>query len=229
MDPILDAIDEALKRKGLSDAAASKLAVGHPSLLKNLRMPREGEKRYNLPALMRLADVLDLEFYYGPKRELGPVEQTDGQDQEFAKVPLHEATLSAGPGFENESEVVVETMAFRREWLKRVGVAASAARLAKVSGDSMMPTLCSGDLVLIDTTKTPDSSGIISSTSRKPPIYAFVEDGEAKVKRVARVDSDLYAVMSDNIEYAPVFWRSDEMRSAHFIGKVVWWGHKSDI
>lgn len=41
MDPILATIDLALKRKGLSDAAASKLAVGHPSLIKNLRMPRK--------------------------------------------------------------------------------------------------------------------------------------------------------------------------------------------
>jgi hypothetical protein len=75
MDAILDVIDAALKRKGLTDAAASKLAVGHPSLLKNLRMPRDGEKRYNLPSLMRLAEVLDLEFYFGPKR---PTEATPG-------------------------------------------------------------------------------------------------------------------------------------------------------
>lgn len=68
MDPILEAIDIALKKKGLSDAAASKLAVGHPSFIKNMRMPREGEKRYNLPSLMKLAEVLELEFYFGEPR-----------------------------------------------------------------------------------------------------------------------------------------------------------------
>lgn len=68
MDAILDAIDMALRQKGLTDAAASKLAVGHPALIKNLRMPRDGEKRYNLPSLIKLAEVLDLEFYFGPRR-----------------------------------------------------------------------------------------------------------------------------------------------------------------
>ena len=75
MDPILDVIDQALKAKGLSDAAASRQAVGHPSLIKNMRMPREGEKRYNLPALKKLADVLGLEFYFGPPRETDPLSQ----------------------------------------------------------------------------------------------------------------------------------------------------------
>lgn len=68
MDPILDVIDEALREKGLTDAAASRLAVGHPSLIKNMRLPRSGEKRYNLPALQKLAGVLGLEFYFGPPR-----------------------------------------------------------------------------------------------------------------------------------------------------------------
>ena len=57
MDPILEIIDAALRRKGLSDSAASKLAVGHSSLIKNMRIPRDGEKRYNLPALQKLSEV----------------------------------------------------------------------------------------------------------------------------------------------------------------------------
>jgi phage repressor protein C with HTH and peptisase S24 domain len=68
MDLILEAIDEALKKKGLSDAAASKLAVGNPSLIKNFRAPSAAGKRYNAVALQKLADVLDLEFYFGPRR-----------------------------------------------------------------------------------------------------------------------------------------------------------------
>ena len=69
MDGIITEIDKALRKKGLSDAAASKLAVGHPSLIKNFRAPKTGEKRYNLTALAKLANVLDLELYFGPKRE----------------------------------------------------------------------------------------------------------------------------------------------------------------
>lgn len=112
MDAILEIIDAALKRKGLTDAAASKLAVGHPSLLKNLRMPREGEKRYNLPSLMRLAEVLDLEFYFGPKRlpdERPSIATNHGPDDDapsgFLTIPWAEIRPGSAP------------VAFSRAWL----------------------------------------------------------------------------------------------------------------
>jgi hypothetical protein len=66
---ILDIIDEALLRKGLSASAASKLAVGNPSLIKNMRQETGYQKRFNAVALSKLANVLDLEFYFGEERE----------------------------------------------------------------------------------------------------------------------------------------------------------------
>lgn len=47
---ILDIIDEALLRKGLSASAASKLAVGNPSLIKNMRQ-ETGYKNGSTPSL----------------------------------------------------------------------------------------------------------------------------------------------------------------------------------
>ena len=44
---ILDIINEALLRKGLSASAASKLAVGNPSLIKNMRQETGYQKRFN--------------------------------------------------------------------------------------------------------------------------------------------------------------------------------------
>jgi hypothetical protein len=66
---ILDLIDEALLRKSLSASAASKLAVGNPSLIKNMRQETGYQKRFNAVALSKLANVLDLEFYFGEERE----------------------------------------------------------------------------------------------------------------------------------------------------------------
>lgn len=68
MDPILDEIDKALKRKGLSAAAASKEAAGHYSLIKNMKASKAGGKRYSVETLEKLAEVLDLELYFGPRR-----------------------------------------------------------------------------------------------------------------------------------------------------------------
>lgn len=225
MDPILEAIDEALKRKGLSDAAASKLAVGHPSLLKNLRMPRDGEKRYNLPALQKLADVLELELYFGPKREApqpAPI-VFDGSD--FAHIPLHEAYLSAGPGVTNGEVATIEHLVFRQEWLRRIGIQPEHAALARISGESMAPGIQDGDIVLIDRTKRDIPVSKRTRVRGPVPIYAFIQDGEARVKRIERPEPSTLLLISDNPSFPPELVTDPHPDSIKLLGQVVWSGH----
>ncbi|MGJ8606194.1 MAG: S24 family peptidase [Marivita sp.] len=223
MDPILETIDKALAAKGLSDAAASKLAVGHPSLIKNLRMPRQGEKRYNLPALMKLADVLDLEFYFGSPRDTAGAEQPPVADpEEFAHIPLHEASLAAGAGAANGDEPIVDYLSFRRDWLRRIGTAPANAVLARVSGDSMEPTIWAGDMVLVDRSKTVVPVRTSSSKKGRSAIYAVLDDGHARVKRIERPSEDQIMLLSDNPDYGPEF---GDTKTLTIIGKVMWWGH----
>lgn len=219
-------IDDALRRKGLSDAAASKLAVGNYALIKNMRSARSGEKRYNYHALEKLAEVLDLELYFGPPRDTGPVEQVVIDGSDYAHIPLHDALLAAGGGSDNSSEQVIDQLAFRRDWLKRIGVAASAARLARVHGDSMQPTLWPGDMILIDTQRNaPQIRARDSRDQRRSPVYAMLDHGEARVKRIERPSADLMMLISDNPDYAPELRQGADMRAIQIIGKVVWWGH----
>lgn len=226
MDPILEAIDQALRTKGLSDAAASKLAVGHPSLIKNLRMPREGEKRYNLPALQKLAQVLDLEFYFGPPRDTGPVEQVILDGRDFAHIPLHQASLAAGDGAANEDEEVVDHLAFRRSWLKRIGVSASNAVLARARGDSMLPGIHCGDMVLIDRSKREVPVRPRRPEDTRPaPIYALLDGTGARVKRIERPEPDLVMLLSDNPSFPPEVLTGTKVAALNIIGKVMWWGH----
>lgn len=223
MDPILETIDKALADKGLSDAAASKLAVGHPSLIKNLRMPRQGEKRYNWPALMRLADVLDLECYFGPPRDIAGAEQPPAADpQEFANIPLHEASLAAGAGAENGSEPIIDYLSFRRDWLRRIGTAPANAVLARVEGESMQPTIWAGDMVLIDTGKTEIPIRTNNAKKGRSSVYALLDDGRARVKRIERPSEDQILLLSDNPDYTPEF---ADTKALTIIGKVMWWGH----
>lgn len=221
MDPILEAIDEALRRKGISDAAASKLAVGNFALIKNMRSSRSDEKRYNFQALERLADVLGLECYFGPKRELGQVEVID-RDEEYAHIPLHDALLSAGPGAQNHGEEIVDFLAFRRDWLRRIGLDPARAVMARASGDSMQPCIWDGDLLLIDRSKTVPPPPPKSEHDRRAPIFALIDGAEAKVKRVQLVDRGLAMLLSDNPDHSPTFANPDTLT---IIGKVVWWGH----
>lgn len=190
---------------------------------------REDEKRAipNIDKATKIADALGLELYFGPPRDHQPVNIVPPKDDDFAKIPLHEATLSAGNGYVNGDDVVVGTLAFRRDWLKKLGVSASRARVARVHGDSMAPTLSDGDMILIDTSKTDVLARSKSSRRKAPPIYAFVEDGVARVKRIELVDADFFAVISDNPEFKTEFKRLATISSMRIIGKVLWWGHTS--
>lgn len=228
MDMILETIAEGLKRKGLSDSAASRLAVGHPSFIKNMKLARDGEKRYNLPSLMKLAEVLDLEFYFGPRRDTGPVEQIILDGADYAHIPVHVASLSAGPGADNAGSNIIDHLAFRRDWLQRIGVQATRSCLARVVGHSMEPTLWPGDMVLIDQTKTDPIIRKRSETDlRRAPIYAFVQNGEARVKRIERPSPDTIILVSDNLDLAPELYigKQAEQLQISVIGKVVWSGH----
>ena len=221
MDPILDAIDEALARLRLSDSAASKLAVGNYALLKNMRAARGEDKRYSFQALSKLADVLGLECYFGPPRDTAPGPRA-AEPTEFAHIPLHAALLAAGDGHANHSEDVIEYLAFRRDWLRRLGVAPSNAVLARASGDSMQPCVWDGDMVLIDRSKIDVPVRSPSAKRGRSPVYAFLDDGQARIKRIERPDEGQVILLSDNPEYPPEFAKIENLS---IIGKVLWWGH----
>lgn len=61
MDRLLRVIDDALKSRGLSAAKASMLAVGNPSMIKNIRLGRKP----GFEAVEKLFRILDIEINYG--------------------------------------------------------------------------------------------------------------------------------------------------------------------
>lgn len=227
MDEILSRIDDALARKGLSDAAASKLAVGNYALVKNLRSSRATrpeDRRTNFHALQRLADVLGLECYFGPPRDHGP-QPPEADPASLAQIPLHEALLAAGHGVENGTEYVSGYLAFRKDWLRRIGLSPSNAVLARATGDSMQPVIWDSDMLLIDRSKVePPPIARPDRPGRFAPVFALLDDGLAKVKRLQMLDQDTAVLISDNPDYPPQFARVETLS---VIGKVLWWGHTS--
>ena len=147
---------------------------------------------------------------------------------EYVPIPLHDVALSAGPGAENSSAVLVDRLAFRRDFLRRLSVQPGQACLARIERDSMVPTLFPGDMVLIDTAridlplrKTSDRD------KRRAPVYAFVEDGQARVKRIERPEPNILILISDNPDYSPQVRTGAQIEQLQIaiIGKVVWSGH----
>lgn len=144
-------------------------------------------------------------------------------EADFAHIPLHAALLAAGTGAENGTEEVVDYLAFRRDWLRRIGVAPGNAALARVDGDSMQPSIWHGDVVMIDRARIEVPVRALSAEHRlRSPVYALLDNGHARVKRIERPSEDQLVLISDNPDYGPQFCHPGEVT---IIGKVVWWGH----
>lgn len=223
-------IREALEKKGFSAKEASQMAVGNDSLIANIGRSRYGAPRFD--TLEALADVLDLELYFGPVRDdpsaLDLLDLSRRADQligkihgdDFEAVPRYDVFLAAGDGRLNDEGEPVEHLLFSRPWLRRMGVAPDMGALLTVTGDSMEPLLAEGDLVLVDRDRFEPVSG---------KVYAFNDtDNGARVKFIDLLPGKGGIVLrSANQSHAPEYRvgaEADEITRT-IIGQVVWSGH----
>ena len=118
--------------------------------------------------------------------------------------------LSAGDGELVTDDNCEDIYSFRRDWLLQKG-SHTAMRLAEITGDSMMPTLKDGDLVLFDTTRNDPLDGRIMVVGIDDLLY---------IKRVRVSPFEGTFLVSDNkAVYKP--WRID-LQYARFFGLVIW-------
>lgn len=216
--------EERRKELGLSQAEVSIRAFGRAD-----NTAIQSLKKGSSPAIDRvaaMAKALGLDLYLGPFRDPAPAECMVLESGEYAHIPLHDALLAAGGGACNVSEEVVDSLAFKQDWLKRLGIPASAARVARVHGDSMQPSLWHGDVILIDTNSSdPAIRAKDRKDQRRSPIYAIIDSGEARVKRVQRIATDAMLLLSDNPDYPPEVRQGKDLLDLTIIGRVAWWGH----
>lgn len=190
MDDLLAAIEEALERKGLSAAAASSLATNNPSTIKNLRAQiegREGKKRTGIENLLLLARVLDLEFYFGPKR--APAVQTQFQIQ---SIDADVSVISLSDEF---SEFRPMHIALDNKWLSDNGVFPDTAQLMMMQSNIMDPTIKDGALLIIDTAQIEPIDGASD-------VYALRVRGSAPIVRRLTSKGKSWIVSCDNPSFA---------------------------
>ena len=107
-------------------------------------------------------------------------------------------------------------MAFGPKWLKQLGADPSKLSLISVDGDSMDPTLCDGDDIMVDHSAT--------ETALRDGIYVLRMDDVLLVKRLAVGPSGKISIRSDNPQY-PV-WDDVDVADVNIIGRVVWTGRR---
>lgn len=133
-------------------------------------------------------------------------------------VPVYNVEASAGNGTHIGDEYQVASLSFPEGYLQRI-TRAQPRNLAVISvkGDSMMPTLCDDDIVMIDTTKRDLSYD---------GLFVIRDNGDALlVKRIGRASrSGFVSMISDNKEQYPAVERA--LGDIEVIGKVIWKGGK---
>jgi len=138
------------------------------------------------------------------------INETAADYDDFIFIPQMSDQISAGGGVLPYNNVEMR-VAFRGDWIKRKGDPQKMS-LIKVVGDSMEPTLLSGDLVLVDHGRT--------RVDPQGGIYAIAIDHEIMIKRIQPLHyMGTLKIISDNKSYGSI--EADAER-VNINGKVIW-------
>jgi len=176
-----------------------------------------GHVKVPADALQALAAAADLDFSWlvtGTGRPGEMVAQSSG----LIAVPLLDVRPSAGAGTLVEqlgAGAGPEIVAFREDWLRRIGVSPRFARLMVCQGDSMHDTISDGDLMLVDV-------GVREVASAG--IYVLVYGGLVIVKRVQVLRDRSILLKSDNPRYDSETVPAHDLPELSVEGRVRWAG-----
>jgi phage repressor protein C with HTH and peptisase S24 domain len=138
----------------------------------------------------------------------------------YSQIKNYRAYLSAGLGAHNEAAEIKGGLAFRNDWLMKLGKKAGDLCVVHCNGNSMEPTIYHDDALLVDQTSTNPVSGRIYAIKRN--------DGTESVKRlIQRETTGTWVVRSDHPDknrYPDEEASQVMMQDLPIIGRVVWRG-----
>lgn len=137
------------------------------------------------------------------------------KDDSFVMVPRYDVKASAGGGVLIHSELIVDYLAFRHEWVSKMGLSRTQLALIEVHGDSMEPALNNQDLILVD---------LRTSELSVNDIYVIQHRGHLLVKRIQILLDGSVKVISDNPKYETEQMTAEEAQALTVLGRVVWFG-----
>lgn len=229
-----DRLNLAMKESGVNQPTlAEAIGIRQPSVWKMTTGKTQNPRR-----LLEIARVLGVRPEWlskgeGPMHENGsdtePTnikesrlkavvwEDVEQDRDEFVTVPLLNVVLSAGNGNCQVEESEEFSLIFRRYYLSKIGVPESAAKLVRVTGNSMEPTLHDGDVVGVNTQDT---------TIRDGKTYAICQADLLRVKTLIATPTTVIIRSINRDEYPDeVMSREEFQQNVRVIGKVFWSSH----
>ncbi len=135
---------------------------------------------------------------------------------DYALIRQYSASGECGNGFLNDHVEISSGLAFKRDWLARIGVKPESLAVIYASGDSMEPYIFDGDVVLFDTTDSQPKHGQVY-VIRRP-------DYSVSIKRLVQQLSGSWLITSDNHNYKDEIVGLDTIHEIPFVGRVIWRG-----
>ena len=215
-DKTVNRIFDIMKTRNLSAAEVSRNTYIKPQVITQWK---QGKQKPSADALSKLADYFDVSVDYllGRTDDPEPIPFPGGYATHFpnatsladvtlARIPIL-GDISAGTGVyadENfEGYEIIDEKDLR-------GLPKDEFIFVRVSGDSMEPTLLSGDLALIHRQESVDSGALA----------AILVDNEEGYIKVVEYGRNWIELISDNPKYDVMRFENDEVLRVRIMGKV---------
>lgn len=193
---------------------AEKIGLGSATVISRYE---KGELEPNTTTLIKIAELANCDpgWLLTGEGEMYREEKKEVMEKEgFIFVPVVSGKISAGGGLAPETTVELK-IAFRKDWIQRHGDPKNMS-LIRVSGDSMEPTLWSGDMVLVDHSR--------NYISPQGGIYAIAIDDGIMIKRLQVIyPLKKIRIISDNPKYEPLEADPDQIK---INGKIIWFSRE---
>ena len=214
MATLSERLTSLMYEKGISQAELARLiGIKQPSVFKIL----SGETR-NPKKILEIATALNVDPHWLKTGEGDPdpsyriVEVSEPQKPNTVRIDILDVEASAGNGaYLSPTEQGLLSQEFDLTFFRQQFGRADAKhlKLITVKGDSMAPTLESGDLLYVD---------ISENYFAADGLYVFTFDGQTFIKRLQKVGKEML-VISDNTTYKEWTFTQDDDVFIH--GRVI--------
>ncbi|WP_336958772.1 S24 family peptidase [Sphingobium aquiterrae] len=132
-------------------------------------------------------------------------------------IPRMDLGASAGAGSLDDREQVTGLVGFDEAWLRAMGVRRESLSIIRVDGESMAPTLCDGDEIMVDSAD--------AASRLRAGIYVLRFQDVLMVKRIAPGPGQgLLSILSDNPHFQS--WTDVDPAQIVLLGRVIWTGRR---
>lgn len=187
---------------------------------RDFREPNLSELRNIAAALsVSLYELLDGDEANSKIGEMQGAYLTAKPPADYAMIPQYSAHGAAGHGHTNDHVEVKGGLAFKRDWLRRMGLREGSLSVIYVHGHSMDPTICDADVLLIDENQRDPKDGRI--------FVILKPDGDVIIKRLIKSLTGGWIVRSDNDDkrtYPDQPITENDIEQLQIIGRAVWHG-----